>query len=528
MKKIAAFGCICILLTFSLFAEEVSENGSPNDVAPSTEEEETVEQSVIPAARRPQKPSPDQLETAVVADENRNTDEYVQKCVDTFKYGLETEISDLIDELTNNGDMRFVDEIYDLFQVTKDPAIKQKVLAYFGKLKDPCLEDFAVTVIDDPYDEKKDTVRSCFTYVSAVDCKEAIPGLIKLIDKEDEDFFDGALSCIGEIGGSKEATFLASYIDRDDLTVAQKQSLMKVLGKIKAIETWDKLSEIAQDDNENSFVRMYAAEAIGAMEKPESEPILLKLYESDDPNFRVYIIKGISHFHDKDADNLIIQALRDSQYKVRFEAVGAVRDRKMVEAVPYLIYRCKDTTEQTNVKDECYKVIALLNTKEGNEYLVSLITNKKLGDSTKAKVAAALLENNNAGTEEILVLAEDTLKSDSKKSLRYALGKEFAKYGRPEYAQVCADYLASKDVATQGTGLDIFAKGKYGTVRSQVEQISKDDEESAAAANEAAVAANKTQFGKKKANANAKKAKRILEQIDSLGGTAATTAVPEK
>lgn len=103
--------------------------------------------------------------------------------------------------------------------------------------------------------------------------------------------------------------------------------------------------------------------------------------------------------------------------------------------------------------------------------------------------------------------------------------KKLAKYGRPEYESICAEYIASKDVSTQGTGLDIFAKGKYQSVRAAVEEIAKDADEDTTNADAANVdktsakTADKKQSQftvKKLPNANAKKAKRILQQIDSF------------
>ena len=473
-----------------------------------TKEKQTAKSS------RPRKPSSEEIEKIDAKDEKKSTDEYVKQTTESFKYGLESEISKLLDELTANEDLRFVDPIYDLFYSTKNPAIRNKILTYFTKLKDPCLSDFATEAINDPYDVKKETVDLCFKYVAEVKCKEAVPGLVELVDKEDEAYFNGALSALGELGESEEAQFLASYIDRDDLTVAQRQSLMRVLGKIKAVETYSKLADIAQNEDENSFVRMYAAEAIGAMKVKESEEILLKLFEEDDPNFRVYVLKGIANFDDEKADDVILQALRDSQYKVRLEAVNQVKERNMKSAVPYLIYRCKDKEEEKVVKEKCYSVIAELNDKEGNEYLISILKDKKVADGTKGKVAGYLLEFNHAGTDEIIELARESLKSDLMKNLRYALGKEFAKYGRKEFEQICKEYIESEDVATQGTGLDIWAKGRYSSLRSLVADIAKDADEEDAPKTD-----SKTyQFGQKKKNANAKKAKRILQNVDSLTG----------
>lgn len=436
--------------------------------------------------------------------------DYEKKCNDILKYGLEGQITELIDELTKNQDNRFVDGIYDLFQETKSVAVKEKILDYFTKLKDSCLASYAVEIINDPYDEKNSIVEKCFKYVSEADIKDANPGLVDLVDKEEDAYFTGALSALGETGGKEEALFLADYLDRDDLNVSQRQALMRVLGRIKAVETWQKISEIAKDENENTFVRMYAAEAIGAMEKPESEDILVELFESNDPNLRTYVIKGISYFNDKKSSDLIIQALRDSQYKVRLEAVSAVGKNRIDKAVPFLIFRCKDKDEQKQVKEKCYSVIADLNTSDGNDYLISVLKDKKIGDATKAKVSAALLEYNHAGTKEVIELARSALKSDIQKNLRYALGKEFAKYDRSEFADICAEYIASDDVATQGTGLDIWAKGRYSSVKAAVEEIAKDAEEENLT--EEKEKPKGYQFGLKKKNANAKKAKRILEQ----------------
>lgn len=436
--------------------------------------------------------------------------DYEKKCNDILKYGLEGQITELIDELTKNQDNRFVDGIYDLFQETKSVAVKEKILDYFTKLKDSCLASYAVEIINDPYDEKNSIVEKCFKYVSEADIKDANPGLVDLVDKEEDAYFTGALSALGETGGKEEALFLADYLDRDDLNVSQRQALMRVLGRIKAVETWQKISEIAKDENENTFVRMYAAEAIGAMEKPESEDILVELFESNDPNLRTYVIKGISYFNDKKSSDLIIQALRDSQYKVRLEAVSAVGKNRIDKAVPFLIFRCKDKDEQKQVKEKCYSVIADLNTSDGNDYLISVLKDKKIVDATKAKVSAALLEYNHAGTKEVIELARSALKSDIQKNLRYALGKEFAKYDRSEFADICAEYIASDDVATQGTGLDIWAKGRYSSVKAAVEEIAKDAEEENLT--EEKEKPKGYQFGVKKKNANAKKAKRILEQ----------------
>ena len=462
-----------------------------------------TKEKIYPSPKRPRK---NENDVYIGKDEKTSSNEYVTECIETLKYGLEDSIITLIDEFTKNEDLRFVDQIYDLFRSVKSINLKNKILSYYAKLKDPCLEDYACEVINDPYDENKTTVDECFKYVIAVKCEDCVPGLVDLVDKEDETYFNGALNALGELGTTDEALFLSDFFDREDLSTPQKQSLMKVLGKIKAVETWEKLSQIAQDEDENTFLRMYAAQAIGAMQVSESEDILIKLFESTDPNLRCYVIKGLKYFDSEKTNNVILQALRDTQYKVRLEAVDVVNEKQLKEAMPFLIYRCKDKKEEKIVKEKTYGVIARMNLKEGNDYLISVLDDKKTSDATKIKVASVLLESNYCGTKEVIALAEDSFTSDLKKNLRYSLGKEFAKYGRSEFEDICRKYLESTDTATQGTGLDIWAKGKYKSLRPLIQDLAKD-------ADYVPEPGNKTPT---KIHDNAKKAKRILSQVDSI------------
>lgn len=452
-----------------------------------------------PSAKRPQTPSSEKLNEAALKNIENATDEYVEETRDVFAYGITSQIESLMETLIKDQDCRFVNEAYDLFQETKSPRVRELILAYFAKLEDPCLEDYAVAVINEPFDYRKETIASSFEYVSAVKTKDAIPGIVAVLESEDSDFFNYALTALGQTGGPQEALYLSDYIDRDDLTLAQRQQLMRVLGQLRALETWEKLSEIAQDTDENMYVRAYAAESIGAMEVPESEDILIDLYEATEPVIREYVVRGLSHYSGEKTRKVIKQALKDDNYKVRLEAISVVESQNMSECSKDLIYHCK-TKEETVVKEKCYKVLAKLNTADGNEYLVSLLKDKKAGDSAKAKVAAALLENGSVGTKEIVELASSTLKDDKNKSLRYALGKEIAKYSKPEFASLCADYIASKDVMTQGTGLDMFAKGRYESARKAVQDL-------AALAPDENDGDGKT---KKASNVNAVKAKKIL------------------
>ena len=317
-----------------------------------------------------------------------------------------------------------------------------------------------------------------FKYVTALKITEAAPLIQELLDSENEEYYDAAISALGTVGGPEEALFLADFLDRD-LTTARKQNLMKALGQIKAVETWDKLVEVIQNEDENTYVRMYAAEAIGAMEKEESIEILLDLFEDDDPNIRTYAIKGLSYFNNEDVENLVIQGLKDNYYKVRLEAIEVVKKYEYKTAVPSLLYRAKNDSEAT-VKYACFEALALLDTKEGNEYLISLVKDKKKSDTIRSKAAASMLKYENADSVKAVVEVALSVVEDTKKTaLRYALGKEMAKYENSQFIEVCEAFLDSKDVSTQGIGLDIWKKNHYITLKDKVKEMAEAEKPSA-------------------------------------------------
>ena len=429
----------------------------------------------IPEKKRPKKPDLQKVQEAESKDDSENSFSETEKII---KYGTSSEISDVINKIVENDDPRFTEILYDLFQVSKNVDIRSKILEYFTKQKDDCLADYALEILNDPYDYPNKTVENVFRYVSEIELKKACPCIVEILEAGNENYFNAAISVIGKIGGPDEAVYMASYLERDDLILAQRQSLMKTLGQMCAVETWEKLVEIVKDEDENSFVRMYAAEAIGKMKKEESVPILIEHFESSDPNMRQYCLKGLENFPDNpEAVNLVLQATRDEYYKVRIEAIKACKELNLKEALPYLIYRAEKDVEKS-VQKECYPVIAFLNINEGNDFLIKRITEKKVSDTDKLLAASALIENGNIGEDEILLLAKEVLNDNRRKNLRNELGKLFIKYAKPSYSDICAAYLQSDDVTTVSQGLEMYKKGQFESAKGSVMKVAEESKNS--------------------------------------------------
>lgn len=467
----AAFAILPITAQVKTAVNDAETKTTPVD----THEESNTEakkEAVIPPARRPAKGDAAKCADRKAEDASEETD---QKRRDTFKYGITTEVIQLLGELTKNDDPRYVDEAYDLFQDTRSNEVKEKTLEYFAKFSDPCLADFTCKTLNEYYDNKTNLVNAALRYAGEVKCREAIPAVINIINEGDERFWQSAMTAIGSTGGADEAVFLTELFqnEAEEMTVVKKQSLVKALGQIHATDTWDALVDMAENEDENTFVRMYAAQAIGKMELVESIPVLTGLYSSSDPNIREYAIKGLSNFKGNiDAERTITEAIKDAHPKVRIEAINDAAEHSIKDASPLIVFRAKSDGE-SSVKKAAFDALAKLGTQDGQKFLIDLLSDKKAGDGAKKQAAQSLLKAGDTGDKAVADAALDALADRSKKPLRRALVSVIAKYGKGAFAPVCKAYLESTDSDSVSLGLDMYQRGKYPSATEAVRTIAE-------------------------------------------------------
>ena len=463
----------CFFICGALAAQDsfVAEHAAHEPAAGVLPERATAGEATVPPPRDPRVPDVEKSRIAAQKDEGPDT---VRKNQQTLEFGISDEIAALIKTFIDNDDPRYASDVYQLFRVTKSRIVRERAIEYFMALSDPCVADYAVTVLNDPSDVPRSTVSLAIRYCAAVKCTESVPALLTLIESDKEDYFNEAVYAVSEIGGAPEALYLTDVFLNGDNPINRKQTLMRALGKLQALETWDSMVDIAEDDTQNTFVRMYAAEAIGALKKAESVPVLVRLFEAADPNLRQYVIKGLRNFPDNDeAIAVIIQGIRDDYYRVRIESIQAVGEMNIVQAVPAVLYRAEHDKEAV-VKKECWPVIAALNTPEGNAFLTDVLTDSKKSDSAKALAAEALLKAER-GEDAVLAIAADVVRDDRRKPLRYSLGKALVKYARPSFASICAAYLASSDASTVAIGLELYRAERFPAAEEAVRSLAENN-----------------------------------------------------
>ncbi len=413
---------------------------------------------------------------------SQETDESKQR--DILRFGLEDEISALIQTFQNDSITAFNADLTELFKKTKSMAVRESIISLFTAQKNDSLKDFALLVLENPFDYKASLVQDVLSYAAEIKLADASSLIRKILESEQTQYRDRAILALGKIGKTEDAVYLFDYLDGEiagdeKQRLIIRQNVMTSLGELKSVETWDRLVAIVQDNEENAVIRATAASAISKMEKAEAVPILAALYEDTDPILRTAAINGLGNFNTPDSVSVILESFKDSYYKVRLEAISAAQKNKFGEAVPYILYRAKNDPVE-NVKFKSLEALGSLNDGPSNSWLSSVFNDPKTVEKVRVKVASVLMLNNfDLIYPDVEKLMQQTLLDDKKTWLRYELGKIVAKTENQRTYAIASAYLAHKDTLTRNIGLDMYEKNKYGELRSTVEALAADEKQGA-------------------------------------------------
>jgi HEAT repeat protein len=397
---------------------------------------------------------------------------------DVIRFGLENEITELVSSI-DKDDVSLTEDLAALFSKTRSPAVRESILALFAKQGNRSLADYALSVLEDPYDAKKTTVSAVFNYAETLHISEAAPAARGMLEREDSVWRSDAIRLLGKVGAPEDARFLIDYLD-GEISGDEKQRLiirqevMTALGSLKAIEVWDRMADIARDENENAFIRATSARALGLMGKGEAIPLLAALYEDQDPLLRAAAVEALGGLSGSEAESVVAEAFRDTNYKVRLAALGAAERQRYSGVGATILYRAR-TDPVEAVKWRAFEVLGSLGEAEGLSWLESIAVDEKASDKMRLKAMSVLFDKSQSQFGPSLAkIAFASLKDDKKAVLRNELGKILSKGKTEGFGDLAVAYIQHKDPQAKALGLEMYNKSRYAEALPFVEAIAAD------------------------------------------------------
>ena len=416
-------------------------------------------------------------QSAPLQEESREQDEPSRH--DILNYALDSEIIELIDELIEEESTEYDNELYSLFLRSRNDSLKESILRFFAEQKNPILEDECAQILDDPYEVKRALLAAAVRYAGDAGLTSLLPQLRSLAESGNYNFASPAVKAIAKIGSSEDAAFLINLMEEDSFDnekqrLVFRQEVMTALSSLDCSDIRDNLAEIVEDEEENAVIRAAAASALAGLTNSSDVESIAALFSESDPILRSGAVSALSGFaFSQAARDVVLEAFKDSYYKVREEALSAAEKMGLAEAVPYILYRAK-TDPVESVRLKAYEALGTIGNEEGKTFLSDVLKDEKAGGKMRVKAADVLLKNHfDSSFADVAEIAAAALADKKQSWLCQELGKLIAKIETQNSAELAAAYLASSDATAQSLGLDMYEKNRYAQARAAVEALAE-------------------------------------------------------
>ncbi|MDR2069347.1 MAG: HEAT repeat domain-containing protein [Spirochaetaceae bacterium] len=396
--------------------------------------------------------------------------------LETLRYGTENEIAALIQTLKNENAFYLDDELITLVQSTKNRIILSGVFGFFGERGKEGLEERALRVVKEWNDEAVETVIAALDYLGKVKAQGAIDPLKDLIERDEQRFMSNAVRALGLTGkvhpetADNTAEFLIDfYLNRNPEDEIRRE-IVAALGELRSGQGIPLLSEIAVSGDERPTLRMAALDSLSKIGDAEGLQTILTALVSSDPNVRSGAIAALGPFSGQEVERAILEAFRDSYYRIRISAAKAAGERKFVEAVPYLRFRA-EKDEVPAVRDEAIRALGAIGNPETSVVLADIFGERKNSDRIRILAAEMLIQNNAGDYAEKVILEMDEAKTKNQTALYNGFLRVLGTARTGAIEGLARRFLTSGGVVEKSYALDMTINNELRGLAAQVKEL---------------------------------------------------------
>ncbi len=175
-----------------------------------------------------------------------------------------------------------------------------------------------------------------------------------------------------------------------------------VMGDLKYKEAEPWLMDVLDDVDSPSSHRQYAAISLGHIGSPDGFALLKQMYSSsENSQLRSYVLKGISFYDSEEVAPILLDALRDSFWKIRVAAAEGLAERQYRQAIDILEYKVKKDP-QRQVRYGALDALAKMEDREAEDFIVEQFSGERNPFDIRQKALQLMMEGRFSGSIEAL------------------------------------------------------------------------------------------------------------------------------
>jgi len=344
------------------------------------------------------------LSLIIFADEKAEESKSLEEeRLETIRYGIDSQVMDLIKNLVIEKNYEFNKDLVKLLESSTNSRLDESIISLLDNSEDDSAVEYIFNKLQEDYN-LRDNIRVVYiNYISKYQTLEISEYFLELIEEESNSVSIASIKALGKSELEHIIPTLIDYLEDSLFDSLRKPAIIESLGKLKAYEALEILTDIATDIySDDKSLRWRSVVALGEIGSPESLPILKSLFSDEDPNLRNYTISALKNFPSKEVEKLLIQGLKDSYWKVRVQAAESLGELGSKEAIGILIYKSENDPDIRNVRSSALNALGDIGGSEAFEHLRKMYQNERTDISLRYIAIQILAEKDLSNSLKII------------------------------------------------------------------------------------------------------------------------------
>jgi len=405
---------------------------------------------------------------------------------DIVRFGTETEIAALMQELQEEDSDALDNEIIALVGGTRNQNILTRAFNFFGGRERGGLEDRAVHAVEERFYEHSETVLAAINYIGWLGVTDGMLVLREVINGEERQFMNTAIRAIGRVGGAAGgetaddiAEYLIEFHEDRDLDTGTRETIIRALGETNSPAAVGFLSSIVDDSESGQFMRMAALESLSGIGNPNGLDAILSSVSANEPHVRATAVGALGPFSGAAVDAAILDAFRDSFERTRIAAAQASRERELVAAVPYLRFRATRDESQA-VREHSIRALGAIATGEAIQVIEDLFTERRNSARVRLTAAEMLMENNADRFLEAFIAEKDEARQRNLTALYNGFLRILGRTTGSNMEPITRRLMAERGIIERSYALEIAANNNLVSLADEIRIIADDSNQALA------------------------------------------------
>ncbi len=363
---------VCSLVSVSLvYAEDEAKNSPENQKSQETQEENGEKEQ-------------EQKEEKSLEEQRRLT----------IQYGIDSQIIELINQLKEEKNDNFNSDLKELFNNTSNTNLKSAIIDIFSTQENDALVEDSFELLQDYDSLGSKIVLQLIRYLEEHQTQEITDFFFELIEDPRNEVASAAITAIGVSEKKKYSEDLLTLYENNSLRDELKAPLISALGNLKNDVAFGFLDETVSDDDESKSLRWRACQALGKIGGEKAYESVSSLLNEEDPILRSYAVNSLGYFDQEGVVDILIDALRDSMWRVRVQAAEALGRKQDNKALDILKYKAEYDPDIRNVRLAAVKAIGKIDGEEGYSFLRKLYSSSDTPLGLRTASIKILVEEN--------------------------------------------------------------------------------------------------------------------------------------